>query len=203
MGNDRHASDILKLNDQYRLNIQANATVPMLYIYAQTPTATDEALANGAVDAMRGYLADLARSTETPDTKQIHLLQLGRARGEVINAGIDWQAAVLAFLLTFGTSARRSSWWPGSGTDGERRQLANGPRAADDRWSCSPSCAGCGDIRSRSLWEVVIAAVLAFMSVQGASRTSSVATQQLMLDTPKSQLLNRTRRRRHAGLASG
>src|SRR5215211_4410063 len=39
VGNDRHVSDVLKLNDQYRLNVQANPTVPVLYIYAQTPTA--------------------------------------------------------------------------------------------------------------------------------------------------------------------
>jgi hypothetical protein len=105
VGNDRHVSDVLKLNDQYRLNVQANPTVPVLYIYAQTPTAASaEALANAAVDAMRGYLADLARSTDTRETERVHLVQVGRARGEVINAGIDWQAAVLAFLLTFAAS---------------------------------------------------------------------------------------------------
>lgn len=102
VGNDRHVSDVLKLNDQYRLNVQANPTVPVLYIYAQTPTAESaEALANAAVDAMRGYLADLARSTDTPERDRIHLVQVGRARGEVINSGIEWQAAALAFLLTF------------------------------------------------------------------------------------------------------
>jgi hypothetical protein len=102
VGNDRHVSDVLKSNDQYRLNVQANPTVPVLYIYAQAPTAESaEALANGAVDAMRGYLAGLARSTETPETQQVHLVQVGRARGEVINAGIEWQAAILAFVLTF------------------------------------------------------------------------------------------------------
>jgi hypothetical protein len=37
---------------------------------------------------------------------------------------------------------------------------------------------------------VVIAAIIAFMSAQGASRTFGVATQRLILDTPKSQLLN-------------
>jgi hypothetical protein len=37
---------------------------------------------------------------------------------------------------------------------------------------------------------VVIAAAIAFMSAQGASRTVGVALQRLVLDTPKSQLLN-------------
>jgi hypothetical protein len=102
VGNDRHMSDALELNDQYRLNVQSNPTVPVIYIQAQTPTAASAAvLANAAVDAMRGYLADLARSTEIPESKRVHLVQVGRARGEVINAGIDLQVAVLAFLLTF------------------------------------------------------------------------------------------------------
>jgi hypothetical protein len=102
VGNDRHVSDVLKLNDQYRLNVQANPTVPVLYIYAQTPTAASaEALANAAVDAMRDYLVDLARTTDTPETERIHLVQVGRAQGHVINAGIDRQVAVLAFVLTF------------------------------------------------------------------------------------------------------
>jgi hypothetical protein len=37
---------------------------------------------------------------------------------------------------------------------------------------------------------VVIAAAIGFMGAQGASRTFGVATQQLVLDTPKSQLVN-------------
>ena len=37
---------------------------------------------------------------------------------------------------------------------------------------------------------VVIAAAAAFMSVQGPSRTFAIASQRLVLDTPKSQLLN-------------
>jgi hypothetical protein len=126
VGNDRHVSDVLKLNDQYRLNVQANPTVPVLYIYAQTPTAASaEALANAAVDAMRGYLADLARSTDTRETERVHLVQVGRARGRVINAGIDWQAAVLAFLLTFAASCAtlifvarvRQGWRTGAATE--------------------------------------------------------------------------------------
>jgi hypothetical protein len=104
-GNGRHTSDILKLNDQYRLYIQGNPTVPMLQIYAQTPTAESAAaLANGAVDALQDYLADLAGSAKTPGDDQIRLMQLGRAKGTVINKGIEWQVAFLAFGLAFGVS---------------------------------------------------------------------------------------------------
>jgi hypothetical protein len=104
-GNERHTSDILKLNDQYRLVIQANPTVPMLQIFAQTPTAeTAEALANGSVDALQAYLSDLAGTARTPGTDQIRLMQLGRAKGTVINHGIEWQVAFFAFCLAFGVS---------------------------------------------------------------------------------------------------
>ena len=88
-GNEKKASDILRSNDQYRLNIQANPTVPMLDIYAQTPTAdTAETLANAAVNSLQAYLADVARSESTPESQQIRLVQLGKARGAVINEGI-------------------------------------------------------------------------------------------------------------------
>jgi hypothetical protein len=95
-------TDIVKSTNQYRLSIQANATVPILDIYAQAPTATSAALlANAAVDALREYLAGLAAVQQTPPQDQIRLLQLGRARGQVINQGIEWQVALLAFALTF------------------------------------------------------------------------------------------------------
>jgi hypothetical protein len=100
-GNQKRTRDILKLNDEYRLAIQANPTVPILHIYSQTPTAESaRALANAAVDAMRTYLADLAESARTPQSKQIRLVQLGPAQGAVINGGIEWQVAILAFLIT-------------------------------------------------------------------------------------------------------
>jgi hypothetical protein len=103
--NARRTSDILASTDQFRLNIQANATVPVLDIYAQAPDAERAGLmANAAVDELRGYLAALAVTEQTPAKDQIHLIQLGRARGTIINKGVDWQVAMLAFLLTFGAS---------------------------------------------------------------------------------------------------
>lgn len=104
-GNERHTSDILKLNDQYRVFISANPTVPVLRIYAQAPDAKRAAaLANATVDAMKLHLTDLAGLARTPATDQIQLTQLGRAQGEVINGGIDLQVALLAFIVTFGVA---------------------------------------------------------------------------------------------------
>lgn len=101
--NARHTNDILKSTDQYRLNIQANPSVPMLDIYAQTPDARSAAkIVNAAVDELQRYLRDLAVTEETPLKSQIHLIQLGRARGTVINQGVNRQMALLVFLLAFG-----------------------------------------------------------------------------------------------------
>jgi hypothetical protein len=104
--NARHTSDILKSNDQYRLDIKTNATVPMLDIYAQTPSAESaEALANAAVDELREYLTGLAATQRTPEKDQIRLIQLGRANGDVINRDVKWQVAIFIFLLTLAISS--------------------------------------------------------------------------------------------------
>jgi hypothetical protein len=101
--NQKRTGDILKSTDQYRLSIQANPTVPVLDIYSQAPSAKSaEVLANAAVDGLREYLTGLAASKQVPAEDQVKLVQLGRARGTVINQGIDWQVSFLVFVLTFG-----------------------------------------------------------------------------------------------------
>jgi hypothetical protein len=101
----KHTSDILKSNDEYRLTIVANPTVPVLDIYAQAPDANAAArLANAAYDGLQSYLHTVARQESTPADSQIRLIQLGRAQGSVVNPSAHWQVAVLAFLVTFGFS---------------------------------------------------------------------------------------------------
>jgi hypothetical protein len=103
--NARHTTDILKSTDQYRVDIKANPTIPMLDIYAQTPSAKSAAaLANASVDELKTYLASVATDQNTPAKDQIRLTQLGRATGVTINAGVKWQAAILAFLVTLAIS---------------------------------------------------------------------------------------------------
>jgi hypothetical protein len=111
-GNERHSTDILKLNGAYRLYVKANPTVPFLEIYAQTPTAQSAAaIANAAIGGIQSYLVELARSTGTPVNEQIRLAQLGRAEGTVINKGIRWQVAGLAFALAFAVSCATVMWF--------------------------------------------------------------------------------------------
>jgi hypothetical protein len=128
--NARHTSDILKSTDQYRIDLKANPTVPMLDIYSQTPTAESAAaLANAAVYELNAYLDALVARQNTPLKDQIRPVQLGRATGVVINSGVRWQAAFLTFLLTLGAScatvtflARVRAGW---------RQAARSERAAE------------------------------------------------------------------------
>ncbi len=101
----KRTSDILESTDQYRINIQANPTVPILDVYAQAPSSREaETLANAAVDGLRTYVTDLAAAQQIPDTSQVRLLQLGRASGTVINNGVEWQVALLVFIITFSLS---------------------------------------------------------------------------------------------------
>lgn len=110
-GNERHASDILKVNGEYRLYIKANPTVPFLQIYSQTPDVKSAAaLANAAVGGMESYLAELARSTKTPGTQQIRLVQMGSAEGAVINGGMRWRVALLVFIITFAVACATVVW---------------------------------------------------------------------------------------------
>jgi hypothetical protein len=104
-GTKRSTSDILKSPDQYRLNIRANPTVPVLELSAQAPTAADaEKLADGAVAGAEAYLRGLASSQNIPNAEQIRLEQVGRTKGGVINGGVNVRVAALSFLLAFAAS---------------------------------------------------------------------------------------------------
>jgi hypothetical protein len=104
-GSEKRSSDILRSTDQYRLDIQANPTVPILDISSQAPSKeAAERLANSAVDGLRDYLHVLgARQGIGPD-QQVRLEQLGRARGGVINHGVSVQIELLSFLVVFAIS---------------------------------------------------------------------------------------------------
>lgn len=99
-------SDLLASTNQYRLNIDANPTVPVLKIYAQAPDArAARQLANAAVDGLRDYLAQVARQQDIPPATQVRVVQFGRARGTVINNGASLQATIIVFVFFFAGSA--------------------------------------------------------------------------------------------------
>jgi hypothetical protein len=100
--NKKATTDIFEGPDQYRINIQANPTVPVLDIYSEAPTAQAAVnLANGAVDGLRDYLNEVAKVQGVGRADQVRLTQLGRARGGVINGGVNIQVGILVFLFVF------------------------------------------------------------------------------------------------------
>jgi len=105
-GEDPKTADLLRSTDQYRLNIQANPTVPILQVYAQAPDAEAAAtLANSAVEGLRDYLDETAKAQATPSEDVVRVTSLGRAKGVVINPGIRIQLALAVFIVVFGLTA--------------------------------------------------------------------------------------------------
>jgi hypothetical protein len=93
-------SDIFRSPDEYRINIEANPTVPILDIYTEAPTASSaESLADAAVKGLGDYLRGTAQRQATPLRDKVKLTQLGRARGEVINEGASLQLAFAVFVI--------------------------------------------------------------------------------------------------------
>jgi hypothetical protein len=104
-GKKKGPGDLFKSTDQYRLDIDANPTVPILDINAQAPSAKSSAeLANAAVTGLGDYLRDLAVSEQTPNEAQVHVRQLGTARGAVINHGVRLQVVFVVFTLVLAMS---------------------------------------------------------------------------------------------------
>jgi|SRR4051794_3243734 hypothetical protein len=104
-GTKRSTSDILRSPDEYRINVRANPTVPVLEISTVAPTAADAArLANGAVLGTEDYLRSVAAREAIAPARQTKLEQLGVAKGGVINQGVSVKVALLSFLLTLTVS---------------------------------------------------------------------------------------------------
>lgn len=99
-GSEKRTSDLWASTDQYRLDIEANPTVPILDIYSQAPT-TDAAvrLANGAVAGLQQYLRAVASSEHLSPGQQVNVLQLGSAVGGVVTGHMNYELFLLTFLV--------------------------------------------------------------------------------------------------------
>jgi hypothetical protein len=136
----RRTSDILKSPDEYRLSIQANPTVPIVDVYASAPTPqAAQQLANGAIDGMKDYLRDLARLQQIKPSKRVHLEQLGRAKGGVIDPGISVKFAALSFFLVLAASSALSLFVVrirrGWSQEAQQERLRASPPEAPSSWN--------------------------------------------------------------------
>jgi hypothetical protein len=99
-------SDLLRSPEEYRINVQANPTVPVLDIYAEAPNGSSAAkLANASVEGLRDYLGALASQHGTPLARQVQVVQLGRASGGTIDSGAGIRLAILVFVFVFALAA--------------------------------------------------------------------------------------------------
>ena len=105
-GQERSSRDLLKIREEYRINVQVDPSVPVLRIISQAPSAKGaDVLANAAVDGLQDYLDDVASTQGTEPKDRVRLEPLGRAQGSVINAGVRVQLSLVAFFVVFGLSA--------------------------------------------------------------------------------------------------
>ena len=103
-GSEKRSSDILRSTDQYRLDIQANPTVPILDISSQAPTSKQPSASPTAPSTGCATTCSRWRRQGIDPKDQVRLEQLGRARGGVINHGVGLQIALLSFLVVFTVS---------------------------------------------------------------------------------------------------
>ena len=90
---------------QYRLDIVANPTVPVIDINTEAPTR-DAALklANATASGLDSQLAAMVRSQATPRDSRIELVQMGRAQPVATSRGSP-VLALLVFVLVFAVAA--------------------------------------------------------------------------------------------------
>jgi len=102
-GSGGNATDLIASPDQYKLEIQADPSVPILHVYAQAPTAgAAERMAKAAVDGVAGYLTQTQTAGKIPENQRVRIQQLGPVTGGVANSGAPMEIALLVFLAVLG-----------------------------------------------------------------------------------------------------
>ncbi len=100
---ERRANEILLSHAPYRLDIQAQPTLPILNVYAQGPTmAKAQQLADTTAAAGNDYMRVLAKRDDFPDANRVQLKQLGSAVGGQLDPTAPMKIFVLTFLVIFG-----------------------------------------------------------------------------------------------------
>ena len=102
---EKRANEILVSHDGYRLDIQANPSLPIIDIYAQAPTPAAAAeLADAVAPAGNAYTDLLADRDNFPAGNRVQLKQLGAAQSAAISPTAPAEIFVLTFLVVFGVA---------------------------------------------------------------------------------------------------
>jgi hypothetical protein len=85
--------------DPFRLNLNADPTLPIISIYSQAPTTAQAiALANGAVTGLQEYLTQVEDTDNIRESNRVVVHPLGAATGGVVDPGIRKSLAGMVFI---------------------------------------------------------------------------------------------------------
>ncbi len=102
---ERRANEILLSHDPYRVDIQADPTLPVLAVYAQAPTAASAGQLADAVSAAGDeYLDALADRNGLPAGNRVQLKQLGHANSAALDSSAPLKIAGITFFVVFGVA---------------------------------------------------------------------------------------------------
>jgi hypothetical protein len=102
-GEGERANELLAEGVGYRLSFEAQEDLPIVSIRAQAPTAGEAIkLADGAAAGLGNYLRRVEAQQEVPDQRRVRIVPLGRAKGGMVNSGVDRVVAAMVFLAVFG-----------------------------------------------------------------------------------------------------
>lgn len=104
-GSGSNATALVASPDQYKLEIQADPSVPILHVYAQAPSAgTAIVLARAAVSGVISYISHVQAAGNVPRAQQVRVERLGPVTGGTANPGAPMQIAMLVFVAAFAIS---------------------------------------------------------------------------------------------------
>jgi hypothetical protein len=102
-GNGGFATSLVQSPDHYKLEIQADPSVPILHVYAQGPSqGAAVRLVTAAVQGVTTYLAQTQAANGTRPAQRVTIDQLGSAIGGIANPGAAPQIAILVFVGVLG-----------------------------------------------------------------------------------------------------
>jgi hypothetical protein len=104
-GSGGNVANLLASPDHYKLEIQADPSVPILHVYGQAPTKQSASrLVSAAVHGISRYLQQTESLSRTPPAQRLRVEQLGPVQGGVANSAAPTEIAVLVFSGVFGVS---------------------------------------------------------------------------------------------------
>jgi hypothetical protein len=105
LGSGATAYSLAGSTDEFKLEVQADPSVPILHIYTQAPTtAAAVRLASSAIQGLINYVGSKTSPGRAESGPAVGILQLGAPSGGIGNSGASKEIAALVFLGVFGAS---------------------------------------------------------------------------------------------------